>query len=98
MERMRAATHRTRSFGDLLQEFHVGVVENSDIRDSIPAHGHTNGPHAERPSCVALTIDTRGVEHGRVNHARPEDLQPTGSLAGRAAGSATNAALHVHLR
>src|SRR6185312_782990 len=37
-------------------------------------------------------------EHRGVDHARAEDLDPSRSLADRAAGAAADPALHVHLR
>src|SRR5581483_9355806 len=57
------------SFRDLLQESHVGIVENSDIRYSIPADGDARRPHDERPAGVALTVDARSLEHGGMHHA-----------------------------
>src|SRR5262245_14022756 len=105
MGRTRAATRRKRSYvssarrrlGDLLEESHVRIVENANVGNSVSADGDARRSHAERPARIALAVEPRGFEDRRVNHARAEDLDPSGPLARGTAGAAANATLHVHL-
>src|SRR5204863_8408989 len=87
----------TRSSRDLVEESHVGVVENPYVRDVVAEHGDAGRAHSECPASVALTIQPCRIDHRRMHHPRAEYLHPAGPLAARAAGSVTDLALHIHL-
>ena len=46
-----------RSSRDLVQESHVRIVENPYVGDVVAQHRNARGPHAERPSGVAVTVE-----------------------------------------
>ena len=46
------------SSGDLVEEPDVGIVENPDVRDVVAEHGDPRRPHPERPSCVAIAVES----------------------------------------
>src|SRR5919198_2167098 len=98
MIRMRAANRRRRSFAELLQKAHVGVVQQPDIRNAVATERYASGAHPERPAGVALAVHPRGFEHRWMYHTGAEDLHPTGLLADGTATTAADSALHVHLR
>ena len=66
---------------DLLQESHVGIVEQADVGNAVAQHGDARRAHAECPSRVSLAVDAGGLEHVRMHHAGSEDLHPSGALA-----------------
>src|SRR5215203_3333879 len=85
------------SSSELLEEPHVGIVQQADVGYRITQHRNAARPHAECPTRVFLRVDTNGVEHIRMNHARAENLHPSRVFARGTAGSVTQLALDVHL-
>src|SRR5439155_507077 len=81
MPRRLAAIRTMRSSRDLLEETNVRVVKDPNVGNVVALHGYATGPHAERPTGVALGVDSRGFEHGRMHHAGTENLRPSCSLA-----------------
>src|SRR5690349_379922 len=81
---------------DLLEEAHVRVIQQADVRDAVARERDAGRSHAEGPARVPLGIETRGLEHLWMHHARAEDLDPARVLAHRAAGAVADAALDVH--
>src|SRR6266702_6810120 len=69
---------------ELLEEAQVVLEEEAQVVDAVAEHRHPLDAEAEREAG-----DFGGhpavVEHLRVDHARPEDLQPAGLLARPAA-------------
>src|SRR6266536_1910773 len=81
----------------LFEKADIRVIQNTNVRNAVELDSDTSRPHPKRPARVALAVDTRRVQHRRMNHSRPENLHPSGVLAARAAGSMTQRALNVHL-
>src|SRR3990170_5010117 len=97
MERARAATHRMRSSCELLQESHVGIVQQANVGNVVAKHRDPRGAHPERPARIPLALDSGRFENRWMNHPRAEYLHPAGALAAGTAGSVTQLALDIHL-
>src|SRR3954465_10721966 len=93
---MRGATRTTRSSRDLIEESHVGVVQNTDVGYVVAQHRDARRSHPERPAGVAVGVETGRSEHRWVHHSRSENLHPPGALAAGAARAVTELALDIH--
>src|SRR5689334_7509813 len=81
---------------NLVEESHIRIVKDSDVRDVVAEHGDARRSHPECPASVFVGIQSCRVDHRRVDHSRAEYLHPSGSLAAGAAGPMTELALDVH--
>src|SRR4030095_14740835 len=82
---------------ELLEEAHVLLVEQSAVLDAVLQHGDALDPHAECEAGHALGVIAHRLEDRWMHHATPENLDPAGLLADRAAGAATLVATDVDL-
>src|SRR5438105_391771 len=94
---MRATSRTTRSSRDLVEESHVGIVENPDIGDVVAEHRDASGAHAECPAGVTITVESGCIHDRWMNHPRAQYLHPAGSLTARTTRAMTELAFYVHL-
>src|SRR4029079_6990675 len=80
-------TERAASVRELLEEAKVVFVEQPDVFDLVAQDGDPLDPHAPGEPGVLLGVVPDGLEHRRVDHPAPEDLQPPGLFAHGAAGT-----------
>src|SRR3989304_5692828 len=83
---------------ELLQEAQVVGPEAPNIVDLVLQHGDALRPHAEGEPAELLRVVPSVYQHHRMHHPAPQDLQPAGALAHRAALPSAHEALDVHLR
>src|SRR5690606_21194493 len=90
---------RERSRRELVQEAQVVVGEVADVVDPVADHRRPLDTDAEGEAGDLLGVVAGGGEHGGVDHATAEHLQPSGALAHPAVGLAPVAveARHVQL-
>src|SRR6476620_1043895 len=93
---MSAATRTRRSSRDLIKEPDIGAVQNPDVRDVVAKHRDARRAHAECPSGVFVSVETRVVDDRRMHHTRAKNLHPAGALAAGATGAVTELALDIH--
>ena len=60
--------------GELLQESHVRLVEQPDVRDAVAEHGDPGRPHAEREARVPLGIVAHALEPEHLDVQRGDIL------------------------
>src|SRR3972149_4500136 len=69
---------------ELLQETQVVHPKTPDVVDPVLQHGDALRPHAEGEPAVLLWVVAAVLQHHRMHHPAPQDLQPAGALAHRA--------------
>src|SRR5262245_34409114 len=69
----------------LFQKPQVVFVKEPNVLDPVPQDRHALDADPPRESRVALRIVAHCLEHGRMHHPRPADLEPSGLLAHGAA-------------
>src|SRR5262249_41993583 len=70
---------------DPSQKPDVVLVKQPDVVDPVLQHRRALDADAEREGGVPFGVDPGHLQGGRMEHAAPEDLQPAGALARRAA-------------
>src|SRR5690606_31830044 len=90
--RTHAATRTTGASGELPEEADVRVVEQPDIGNVVARHRDTGRTHTEGPSRPALAVQSRRLEHGRMDEPASHDLEPP------RATPVAEVHLHLHLR
>src|SRR5215475_3748753 len=100
---LRSTNSRTQPYGifiasrELPEEAQVVLEEEPQVVDAVLQHRDAFDAHAERPARVFLRIVADVLQHLRMHHPAPEDLEPAGLLAHPAAIAVTGEAQHVHL-
>src|SRR5215467_9704677 len=84
--------------GELREEAHVVLEEQTDVVDLVLENGHPLHAHAEGPARDLLGIVAHVAQDVRVHHAGAQNLDPASMLAEPAARAAALEAEHVHLR
>src|SRR5262247_420140 len=92
------AVSSPRPDGELKQEAHVVLEEQTDVVDLVLEDGHPLHAHAEGPARNLLGIVAHVAQDVGMHHARAQDLDPTSVLAEPAARAAALEAEHVRLR
>src|SRR5437867_698276 len=83
---------------ELAQEAQIVLEEETDVVDAVLEHGDALDAHPEGPTGDFFGIVADVPQHLRVDHARAEDLEPTGLLAHATAVATAQEADHVDFR
>src|SRR5438477_9415996 len=83
---------------ELFEEPHVALEEQSEIRYAEPGHGDALDPEAEREPREALGVVSDVLEHLRMDHPAPQQLDPPGPAARATPRAATHETRHCQLR
>ena len=75
---------------ELAEEADVVLGEETEVFDTIFEVRDTLYTHTERIAGIDFRINTTSLQHIRIHHTATEDLNPSGSLAERAAFAATD--------
>src|SRR5262244_1076295 len=84
--------------GELRQEAHVVLEEQTDVVDLVPENGHPLHAHAEGPARDLLGIVAHVAQDVGMHHAGAQNLDPASVLAEPAARATALEAEHVHFR
>src|SRR5262244_1574419 len=84
--------------GELREEAHVVLEEQTDVVNLVLENGHPLHAHAEGPARDLLGIVAHVAQDVGVHHAGAQNLDPASMLAEPAARAAALEAEHVHLR
>src|SRR5256885_7902944 len=96
-------THGRRLRRILAEEAEVVLEEEPQVVQIVAEEGETIDAHAERKAAHHLRIIADGAQHVRMDHPRPQDLEPAlaathATARGRSAGHGARRARDVDLR